>query len=74
MSWISVKDRLPESDRPVLIYCKNGAMFTGKMQDHNFIGEPDVIWFTYGPLGTGRRIANSRITHWMPLPEPPKEE
>ena len=58
--WISVKDRLPSSDVVVLIWSKEDGINSG--------------W----SLGDGRwRIRfflPNTPTHWMPLPEPPKEE
>ena len=56
--WISVKDRLPEL-APNEYLVVNG----GKVQLATFI---DGMWIT------PHRV--SSITHWMPLPEPPKEE
>ena len=57
--WISVKERLPEEDVVVIL------------TDHIDVG---TGWFN----GKGWRtpfadIDEYRITHWMPLPEPPKE-
>lgn len=61
--WISVKDRLPECFEPVLV-CreKNGA-------PHVEQGFKDVgdWWKVYG-------TRTKYVTHWMPLPEPPKED
>lgn len=67
MKWISVKDKLPEGAGNVLAYIpdlhdynQGGCSVMGWVQDH---------WRdTY----KGREFAN--VTHWMPLPEPPKEE
>ena len=58
--WISVKERLPEEDEDVLAY--NGAyMFIAA-----YTTNPTKYWYTI----SGDRILT---THWMPLPEPPKE-
>lgn len=54
--WISVKDRLPESDQKVLAYTSEGK---GTFEEFR--------------LCCGWAIKGA-ITHWMPLPEPPKEE
>ena len=73
MEWISVKDRLPEFNKEVLMYspddyfdCGNGYIVTGMVVDANTYrgrGENDIK--LYGvPDG---------CTHWMPLPEPPKD-
>ena len=68
--WISVKEQLPEEKTEVLVVCKNLSVFVAKY----FTFYDEQIWTTAGPLGSGRRIATNRITHWMKLPQPPKEE
>jgi len=58
--WISVKDRLPDyGDDEVLIIYKQGGIF---MDSWN---EDEEEWKYAG--------CDEDITHWMPLPEPPKE-
>ncbi|MGM9683136.1 MAG: DUF551 domain-containing protein [Eubacteriales bacterium] len=58
--WISVKDRLPETEDEVLVLTisKNGNINVDK-----------------GYLANGRFVHRGRadVTHWMPLPEPPEE-
>lgn len=59
--WISVEDRLPELDAKVLCYFKN--------RPHS----PDVICENVY-FGSGQWMAEkSKVSHWMPLPEPPEE-
>jgi hypothetical protein len=72
--WISVKDRLPEEkenwitrDWQKVICCCD------------FGGEPrrvDVRTYSYGKghFWHGPQIMDGVVTHWMPLPEPPKEQ
>ena len=71
--WISVKDRLPEDDVDVIVYAvsNNGGytivitFHTHKLYGLNIEGwAPPWQYFTI----------SYTITHWMPLPEPPKEE
>lgn len=64
--WISVKDRLPEIGKSVLIYYPKWdgdeiqvAKLEGDEMMFDICGEFNI--------GTGA------ITHWMPLPEPPKD-
>ena len=59
--WISVKDRLPESGKRCLVYATQGI-------------ERHISIASFGRQFhlSGRR-AYWRVTHWMPLPEPPKE-
>lgn len=63
--WISVEERLPESDKSVLILCKNKAMFTG-YQFPDYEGESR--WGIHTALSSTRLLNRGRVTHWMPLP------
>ena len=77
--WISVKDRLPEEKiNPVTMDFQNVICFC------DFGGDPritDVRVYGYGtPIGHkethfwhGAKNMDGVVTHWMPLPEPPKE-
>lgn len=61
--WISVKERLPEDDEHYLVWCSDNnscelALYFG-----------DGEWLTED-LENITRV----VTHWMPLPEPPKME
>lgn len=63
MDWISVKDRLPDRKEDVYLCCVDSLAFPGTQYIR-------ILKF-YGD-GTWRYGRN--VTHWMPLPEPPKEE
>lgn len=69
-SWISVKDRLPEEEAFVL------CSLTGRRKNVTYEGAP-VIGTYYADEGWVLEEApgweNPPVTHWMPLPEPPKE-
>lgn len=56
--WISVKERLPERNKRILVAFKGGMVTTSMC-----INEASCFLFEndYG-----------KVTHWMPLPEPPK--
>ena len=62
--WISVKDRLPE--------CGEVIAFSNQYEDYligclfEFECE-DVVCYSDG-------CEMYHVTHWMPLPEPPKED
>lgn len=64
--WISVVERLPEDERSVLTVNGHGEI--------RIMG----LWSKRGDewtwLHNGRMMHYNDITHWMPLPEPPKEE
>ena len=67
--WISVKERLPELGEEVLVYYhwitppEKASITRDSMHIHDRSMKP--VW------GKHR---NDKVTHWMPLPEPPKEE
>lgn len=62
--WISVKDRLPERGVFVAVYYGN---FIGELVD-------TFMWDGECWRNANAFIEDSEnITHWMPLPEPPKE-
>lgn len=63
MKWIKVDNKLPESEGNYLTYWSDGVMETFGFED-NIVNDPQ--WY-------GVPLANSIITHWMPLPEPPEE-
>ena len=66
MEWISVNNRLPEYEEVVFLYLPDWAnkiqkgfrLKTTKLGEHwNTEIKPDMP---------------NNVTHWMPLPEPPK--
>lgn len=60
--WISVEDRLPVDMGTVLIAHKGGVSF----------GWYNGAYWEKGAATKHREIKT--VTHWMPLPEPPKED
>jgi len=63
MEWISIKDRLPDIDKRVLIYLSHGVIKVDERYK-SLYGKQIGNWrYTY---------PETNITHWMPLPEPPK--
>lgn len=68
--WVSVEERLPISDEYVLCWYadENGKKWhtVGKLQDQNGTWNLDVY--------LDDQDSDFTVTHWMPLPEPPKEE
>lgn len=63
--WISVEEKLPEHKEDVALYIRCGDVSfirTGwRMGNGQFICPNDSL-------------SGYEVTHWMPLPEPPKEE
>ena len=72
--WISVKDKLPPYNHDVLVYRPNMAMKIVVDSYDGYYGEDDGEWYE-GWAKYGKDIHNNPlITHWMPLPQPPKGE
>ena len=61
--WISVKDRLPEKKNESYLCCVDSCLFPGSQYISIRAFCDDGKWET-----------NGTVTHWMPMPEPPKEE
>lgn len=72
--WISVKDRLPEEDVPVLA-CYIGAADSIKEGEYCTDGIANYhngAWYWWEAYGEDNdEPVKVKITHWMPLPEPP---
>ena len=67
--WISVKNRLPEGE------CLAASMLTGPAYGEMLVGYVAEAsnWDTgYECESDGEILPN--VTHWMPLPQPPKGE
>lgn len=78
--WISVKDRLPEDIDTHLVVVKYKYDFE---KDFNYATDVatynpyenayiDDCWCTFNDWDEGQQYIH--ITHWMPLPQPPKGE
>jgi len=65
-SWISVKDKLPDSNEyEFLVVNSEGNMHVASYWGENSSNYEGYDWFN------GDVFVNP--THWQPLPEPPKE-
>lgn len=63
--WISVKERLPKDGQKVIAAFRDGGgVIVDQARYSN--GEFDFADWAY--------VWDENITHWTPLPEPPKEE
>ena len=60
--WISVKDRLPEKGKDVIAY-------RNRTKELLFCVLCEKHWESKNAI-----LSLGAITHWIPIPEPPKEE
>lgn len=78
MDWISVKDRLPECDNFLgtdgevvfaAYWCRDAEQYK--------VGGWEICYYCGGASSVSllkKDYTNKKITHWMPLPEPAKQE
>ena len=67
MNWISVKDSLPEKDTPILcFYCDQYIEVMEYWYDDEQTDKPTFFRPPAPPV--------DNVTHWMPLPSPPKDQ
>lgn len=62
--WISVKDRLP----------RDGRYLTVRYDQVTRSSFVDILWFERGDWWNRHYPGDYDVTHWMPLPQPPKGE
>ena len=65
MSWISVGDFLPQNDDEVLV-CNEGLVYYCHYRNGRFVFE------AYSSCGDCDDEFYTKVTHWQPLPDPPK--
>ena len=75
MEWISVEERMPEHGTDVLVLTAPGALSLGQNcvvaeYIHPRMEKSGVFINFYAGYDDKNILA---VTHWMPLPEPPKE-
>ena len=60
--WIPVTERLPEKRKWVLCRCEANIVEVLRWENNEWYHDPRHVYY------------QSFVTHWMPLPEPPKGE
>lgn len=77
--WIPVEERLPEFGDPILGVCQGGgevislcrAASSPMAQEQ---GGPEWMWYLdFQQFDASPWLMPREITHWRPLPDPPKE-
>lgn len=65
--WIPVTERLPEPNTEVLIFSGGFVDIGGCEKFYDFDSDEVVRWYV-------KEVGfSAEVTHWMPLPKPPKE-
>lgn len=88
--WVSVKDRLPETDDPVLIilntkdqlplvarFVKQHSGFTGEFKNTWFVFTPPRFpkpWMFSEEYTKTFRLKKDKVSHWIPIPAAPERE
>ena len=70
--WVSVKERLPKGENGS-DFCENVIAFTSEGQVTTGWLNGDVWFLLVGDLDHHTKHGRRYVTHWMPLPMPPKE-
>ena len=78
--WISVDERLPDSDCYVIVYCDGGnvtkSFFTTNREYLRLSRNSRYTRKAYGKNSGYFAISHDdgyKVTHWQPLPQPPSE-
>ena len=66
MEWISVKDKLPEHNTPVIILVQMLGVITCRLAHRPSNAGDASVWRT--EIG----MFLDEATHWIPMPQPPK--
>ena len=67
MGWIKCSERLPEEGQKIIIFMPN--FINGSWTETAFFGSNGSWCLSASILS----IEKTKITHWMPLPDPPEE-
>ena len=69
--WISVEDRLPERMDNYDVWLSGDNMYKPRRMADVVYSKEHGAWLSIMAMGVHPYA--DQITHWMPLPEPPKE-
>lgn len=68
--WISIRERKPENRCPVLVYVESHGVKIAWIDKAGWLSNSLCWWFENE--SDNECELDDYITHWMPLPEPPK--
>lgn len=66
MEWIDVNERLPRHHKSVLMFDSDTDMMVGYYDSKIQLWQGEYNEYVYDKA--------TKVTHWMPLPEPPKND
>lgn len=69
MEWIDCKERMPELEQETLIRIPVGHYFN--IENGKYKGDGNWVGAWCDRKGKDHAY---KVTHWMPLPEPPKQQ
>jgi hypothetical protein len=72
--WISVKERLPEQDQLVVVLHEDEMGLNHRKPATYFAKHNGKYWLEVTDNSDVAWSNLCKITHWLPLPEPPKDE
>jgi hypothetical protein len=71
--WISVEDRLPKNGVPCLVVYSGVVQFVAYARVcHGFNCSEGYAWTTMEEIEADD-IPDEQVTHWQPLPAPPRK-
>jgi hypothetical protein len=71
-SWIAVEKKLPKTYATVLVYgISSNEFLSGKNVYYGF-RSLNQGWMMWDPNGING-LSNIQVSHWRPLPKPPKK-
>lgn len=73
--WISVKDKLPKENGIYIVYVQDGTSVAGWIWYDNIVVAAEYAFGGWWWCENSNDFDITNIvTHWMPLPEPPRME
>lgn len=72
MEWVKCSDKLPEDGVEVLVYTPITKSITVAYLTYDHDDNP-IVYFIIDFDENDQNISLKDITHWMPLPEKPKD-